>query len=76
MSSQQNRALTLLVRRSSGQQEEARTQDPNEPSSAASRKRKTLEELFRPPLDLMHKGSFNTVSHFLVSPNSHNFAEQ
>ena len=31
-------------------------------SSAASKKRKTLEELFRPPIDLMHKGSFKTVS--------------
>ncbi|KAG1663354.1 UBX domain-containing protein 7 [Nymphon striatum] len=29
--------------------------------SISSKKRKTLEDLFRPPLDLMHRGSFETA---------------
>ena len=29
-----------------------------------SAKVRTLEDLFRPPVDLMHKGTFNTVSTF------------
>lgn len=32
-----------------------------------SRKRKTLEDLFRPPIDLIHKGSFHSVSAVLAT---------
>lgn len=29
---------------------------------AGASKRKTLEDLFRPPIDLLHKGTFETVN--------------
>lgn len=31
---------------------------------AIDKKLTTLADLFRPPIDLMHKGSFETVGHF------------
>jgi len=31
-------------------------------ASNETSKRRTLEDLFRPPLDLLHKGSFKSVS--------------
>lgn len=30
--------------------------------NAGKGKRKTLKDLFKPPLDIMHKGTFETVS--------------
>ena len=36
------------------------------PPSRDSRKRKTLEDLFRPPIDLMFKGSFHSVSYLCI----------
>ena len=32
------------------------------PSGAAANKRRTLQDLFRPPIDLLHKGTFQSVS--------------
>lgn len=34
-------------------------------------KRRTLEDLFRPPIDLLHKGSFESVSHGSLSSFSY-----
>lgn len=42
-----------------GQQESAST------SSVMTGKKKTLHDLFRPPIDLLHKGTFETVSLFV-----------
>ncbi|XP_077515607.1 UBX domain-containing protein 7-like [Amblyomma americanum] len=46
-------------------QAEARLQEekmfPGDADSPSYKKRKTLEDLFRPPLDLMHRGSFESA---------------
>jgi hypothetical protein len=31
------------------------------PPAAGAQKKRTLEDLFRPPIDLIHKGSFESV---------------
>ena len=35
-------------------------------STVMTKKKKTLQDLFRPPIDLLHKGTFETVSLKLV----------
>ena len=45
-----------------GHQEQARREGGASGNlNSSQRKKRTLEELFRPPIELMHKGSFNTV---------------
>ncbi|XP_031548751.1 UBX domain-containing protein 7-like isoform X2 [Actinia tenebrosa] len=42
-------------------QAEARQQELEAAGEAGASKRKTLEDLFRPPIDLLHKGTFETA---------------
>ena len=51
----QSRKITFLVIFCSGQQEAGENQ------SIPRGKKKTLHDLFRPPIDLLHKGTFDTV---------------
>ncbi|EDO32704.1 predicted protein, partial [Nematostella vectensis] len=41
-------------------QAEAKQQEQQATGSATSKKQKTLQDLFRPPIDLLHKGTFET----------------
>ena len=46
-----------------GQQEQGLAAPVAERGHEGREKRQTLEDLFRPPIELMHKGTFHTVSH-------------
>lgn len=54
-------SILLHIKCNIGRQEEELVNGP----SISSKKRKTLEDLFRPPLDITHKGSFESVCWYL-----------
>lgn len=50
-------------------QAEARLQELSADNTEALKKRRTLEDLFRPPLDIMHRGTFESARDYGQSSN-------